>query len=294
MNISYEYYRIFYYVAKYKNLTTAAEFLHSNQPNVSRTIKLLEHELGCRLLVRSNRGISLTSEGNLLFSRVKMAIEQIQTAEEELQLVTGLKKGFVTVGVSETALRLLLLPVLKEFKQKYPNIRVRIRNHLTTQAIESVINNSVDFAVIVPFNTIPNALNYYSLKSFQDILIGGSAFCDLANHPLSLKDLEHYPLVCLNEHTMTYQFYDSIFRSHNLHLKPEFEVATTDQILPIVKNNLGLGFIPEIFAKESIAAKELFQIPLMENIPSREIGLIENESHPLSIAAKELKNMLIQ
>jgi len=92
MNISYEYYRIFYYVAKYKNLTTAAESLHSNQPNISRTIKLLEHELGCQLLIRSNRGISLTPEGEQLFSHVKIAVEQLQTAEEKIKMLTGLRQ----------------------------------------------------------------------------------------------------------------------------------------------------------------------------------------------------------
>lgn len=77
MNINYEYYRIFYYAAKYKNLTQAAEMLNSNQPNVSRTIKILEHELGCNLLIRSNRGISLTPEGERLYSHIKIAVEQI-------------------------------------------------------------------------------------------------------------------------------------------------------------------------------------------------------------------------
>ena len=148
MNISYEYYRIFYYVAKYKNLTTAAESLHSNQPNISRTIKLLEHELGCQLLIRSNRGISLTPEGEQLFSHVKIAVEQLQTAEEKIKMLTGLQKGLVSIGSSETALYLLLLPVFKEFKETHPNIRIRIQNHLTSQAVESVKQGLVDFAVV--------------------------------------------------------------------------------------------------------------------------------------------------
>ena len=50
MDINYEYYKIFYYVARYKNLTKAAQILHNNQPNVSRTMKLLEYELGCKLM----------------------------------------------------------------------------------------------------------------------------------------------------------------------------------------------------------------------------------------------------
>ena len=53
MKTSCEYYHVFYYAAKYKNLTLAAGALHNSQPNVSRTIRLLEHDLGCQLLIRS-------------------------------------------------------------------------------------------------------------------------------------------------------------------------------------------------------------------------------------------------
>lgn len=63
MNINYEYYRIFYYVAKCKNITQAAKALKSNQPNISRAIRLLESEMGCRLLVRSNRGFPRPRRG---------------------------------------------------------------------------------------------------------------------------------------------------------------------------------------------------------------------------------------
>ena len=63
MNISYDYYRIFYYVAKYGNVTQAAKMLLSNQPNLTRVIKTLEGELGCPLFIRNNRGMKLTQEG---------------------------------------------------------------------------------------------------------------------------------------------------------------------------------------------------------------------------------------
>ena len=56
MNVSYDYYRIFYYVAKYGNLSQAAKHLLNNQPNLTRSIKNLEAELGCTLFSRTNRG----------------------------------------------------------------------------------------------------------------------------------------------------------------------------------------------------------------------------------------------
>ena len=275
MNISYEYYRIFYYVAKYKNLTTAAEALHSNQPNLSRTIKLLEHELGCQLLIRSNRGISLTPEGEQLFSHVKIAIEQLQTAEEEMKMLTGLQKGLVSIGASETALHLLLLPVLKEFKKTHPEIRVRIQNHLTNQAVESVKQGFVDFAVVASPADVPASLKVHALMHFQDILIGGNSFRDLSSGVLSIKDIYSYPLVCLGENTMTYRFYEEFYRLNHLLLKPEFEAATTDQILPMVKNNLGLGFFPKELASQALASDEICQIHLQEPVPYREILLVE-------------------
>lgn len=293
MNINYEYYRIFYYAAKYRNLTLAADTLHSSQPNISRAIKLLEHDLGCRLFIRSNRGIALTPEGVQLYSHVKIAVEQLQTAEEELKMLTGLHRGMVSVGASETALHLLLLPALKKFRETHPEIGIRIQNHLTAQAIESVKQGTVDFAVVASPADIPASLKAVSLSNFQDILIGGNAFRNLSETPLSLRDICQYPLVCLGESTMSHRFYDSFYRANGLSLRPEFEAATTDQILPMVKNNLGLGFFPGELAKEALNTGEVCKITLLERIPLREIFLVENKERPLTVAAGALKNLLI-
>lgn len=293
MNISYEYYHIFYYVAKYKNITQAAEVMHNNQPNISRTIKLLEHELGCSLIIRSNRGITLTPEGERLYSHVKIAVEQIQSAEEEIMMTSGFQEGIVTIGASETALHLLLLPVLKNFKMSYPNIHIRILNHLTSQAIDSVKNGLVDFAVIAAPADIEKPLRSLVVTTFHDILIGGSSYSFLKDKTVSLKELTDYPMVCLGENTMTYRFYEDFYRSNKLTLNPELEAATTDQILPMIKNDLGIGFIPEVLAKDALKKQEVYHIPLVEKIPSRQICFIENENYPLSIAAKELKQLLL-
>lgn len=293
MNINYEYYRIFYYVGKYKNLTQAAEVLHNNQPNISRTIKLLEHEMGCKLLIRSNRGISLTPEGERLYAYVKTAVEQIQSAEEEITKSVNMQAGSVTIGASETALRMLVLPVLSIFKKHYPDIRIRILNHLTTQAIESVKKGMVDFAVVATPAMIEKPLISYPIWKLKDIVIGGTSYEKLSNRILTIEELAAYPLICLGETTMTYQLYDEFYHKHNLVLKPELEAATTDQILPMVKNDLGVAYIPEIFAKEALENKEVYRLHLAEEIPERQLCFVENQRFPLSIAAKELKALIL-
>ena len=79
--ITYDYYRIFYFVARYKSFTKAAKMLGNNQPNITRCMNILEQELKCTLFLRSNRGISLTPEGKKLYEHVAIAYEQLQIGE---------------------------------------------------------------------------------------------------------------------------------------------------------------------------------------------------------------------
>lgn len=89
MNVNFEYYRIFYYVAKYHNFTKAAHTLGSSQPNVTRAMNCLEQQINTTLFVRTNRGIQLTPEGEKLYTHISAAMSQIFAAEEELSDSTG-------------------------------------------------------------------------------------------------------------------------------------------------------------------------------------------------------------
>ena len=81
MYISYEYYRIFYHVARCGNLTKAAEALQNSQPNLTRAIRNLESEIGCPLFSRTNRGMILTPEGEGLYRHIKIACTEIEAGE---------------------------------------------------------------------------------------------------------------------------------------------------------------------------------------------------------------------
>ena len=83
MNVSYDYYRIFYYVAKYGNLSQAAKHLLNNQPNLTRSIKNLEAELGCTLFSRTNRGVKLTPEGERILNAYERFAADINAYSQE-------------------------------------------------------------------------------------------------------------------------------------------------------------------------------------------------------------------
>jgi len=293
MDITYDYYRIFYYVATCKSFSRAAGLLSANQSNLSRFINNLEHQLGCKLFVRSNRGISLTPEGEKLYSHVKIAQEQFRAAELELINDKNLSGGTITISVSDTALHGHLLPILAAFHSTHPGIHLRILNHTTPQAIQVLKNRLVHFAVVTSPSNIRLPLKETCLKSYQEILIGGRHYSFLKDTPHNLSELLQYPFVCLGKDTMTYEFFSNLLLKYDLVFKPDIEVASTNQLMPMIKNDLGIGFIPEHFAREALESGEVFSIPLKETIPRRSICLVENTSRCPSIAANALKKMIL-
>ena len=252
MNVNLEYYRIFYYVAKYQNFTRAARALGNSQPNVTRAMNLLEQEIHCTLFIRTNRGVRLTPEGEKLYIRVSAAMEQLQNAEEELRDSSGLEHGSIAIGASETALNIYLLEKLRTFHMEYPGIRLKIYNHSTPQAVQSVKNGEIDFAVVTTPTDAEAPLKKVDLYPFREILVGGKTFTALGSQELSLAEVQNYPFICLGRETQTWRFYQQIFEKYGLELSPDTEVATTDQILPLVKNELGMAFLPEAMAREAI------------------------------------------
>ena len=294
MEVNYDYYRIFYYAAKYKSFSQAATILMSNQPNVTRAIHNLESQLGCRLFIRSNRGAELTPEGERLYSHVAIAYDHLHAAELELENEKKLEQGTVTIGVSEIALHLLLLPVLGEFRRKYPKIRLRISSYTAPQAIQTVRNGLSDFAVASTPAEVKKPLKAIPLLSFKEILVANAAYKDMFKEPVSLKKLVEYPFICLGKNTSTYDFYTRFFLEHGIAMTADTEAATIDQILPMVRQNLGIGFIPEPLAQEVIEQGIVIQVPLLEEPPVREICFVEDKSSPHSMAANVLKEMLFQ
>lgn len=124
MQANFEYYKVFYYCARYHNITVAANKLCLTQPSVTRTIQNLEAALGCQLFLRSKRGVSLTPKGQLLYDKICPACELIFSAEQDLDASKSQLEGHIRMGASEITWRVWLLPRLLRFRSMYPNIKI--------------------------------------------------------------------------------------------------------------------------------------------------------------------------
>lgn len=294
MDINFEYYKIFYFVAKYGNITKAATALGSSQPNVTRVMKLLESQLNCRLFLREARGISLTEEGEILYSHAEIAYRQLMNAQEEIGRQGSQRGGTVEVGTTETALHLFLLSALHGFKQEYPSVRIKIHNYTTPEAIKQLVGGKLDFAVVTTPFEAPKTVSRVNVLEFEEILAGGTQYEALSGKPLELKDIKKHSWIGLGRGSATYQLYKDFFIAQGIDLEPDMEVAASGLMLPLIESNLGIGFVPERLARPLLEEKRLVRIPLNCDPPRRSIQVILDKERGESLAAdtfyKYLKN----
>lgn len=292
MDINFEYYKTFYYVAKYKNLTRAAAAMGSNQPNVTRVMKLLEDGLKCKLLVREARGITLTEEGERLYAHVEIAFLQLQKAQEEIrtQILEG--TGTVEIGATESALHLFLLNALREYREICPKVRIKIHNHTTPDILKSLVYGKLDFAVITTPFELSGQLTYKKLISFQEILVCGSQYRELGYGRRKLEELKEYPWVGIGTGTATTELYKEFFYRQNVNIEPDTEVATSDLLVPMIRANMGIGFVPEKMAQSWLETRQLVRILLECEPPEREVRLVYDSGRGRSAASEGLQKYL--
>ena len=292
MPVTYDYYRIFYHVVQCRSFTRAAEALHNNQPNITRCMNNLEQELGCKLFVRSNRGISLTPEGKRLYRRVSVAFEQLQLGEDEIRRDCSLDTGTISIAASENPMHLLLLEKLSGFHHSYPGVKLRIMNASSPQAVVALQRGQVDCAVITTPASQTPSLRVTPLVSFRDVLLCGTEYRALAERPRRLRELANCSFICLGSGTSTYDFYQRLFTRHKLPFRVDLEAATTTQVLSMVRYNLGVAFYPETMAQAALTRGEVLHVPLIEPIAERTVCLVEDAVHPQSVAMKALRRHL--
>ena len=105
MDINYELYKVFYYVAKTLSFSDASKRLFISQSAVSQSIKALEKKLNQHLFIRSTKRVKLTPEGEVLFKHIDPAVNLIMRGENQILDANALNGGQLRIGASDTICR---------------------------------------------------------------------------------------------------------------------------------------------------------------------------------------------
>ncbi len=286
MDINYELYKVFYYVATSLSFSEASKQLYISQSAVSQSIKTLEKRLNQNLFIRSTKKVRLTPEGEILLRHIEPAINLIQRGENQIMETNTLGGGQLRIGASDTICRYFLVPYLSKFHKAYPNVHIKVTNQTSPGCVELLENGQVDFIVTnYPNSRIGNANRIHTIKRFEDVFVANRNFFDLEDKELSFEELLNYPILMLDRLSTTSEFLHHLFLQHELDLVPEIELSSNDLLLDLANIGLGIAFIPDYLLTDD--RPDMYPLKLKESLPSREIVIVTNDSIPLSPAARE-------
>ena len=287
-----DYYKVFYYTARYGSITRAAGELSISQPAVSQSLRHLEQELQVTLFQRTSKGVVLTAEGRALFTHVRRGYEQIEQGVERIQRMKNMEIGEVHIGASDMTLQYYLLPYLEKFHEAYPNIKVVVKNAPTPETLELLGEGKIDFGVVSePFIT-PEDVECRAVRQIEDVFVAGRKFTSYKNKMLDFQELEKLPMIFLEQNTSTRTYMDEFLHLQGVSIQPEFELATSDMIVQFALRNLGLGCVVKDFAIPALEKGKLFELRFNKMIPKRHFCVVTDSKTVLSQAAKNLLKIM--
>ncbi len=288
MDINYELYKVFFYVATTLSFSEASKQLFISQSAVSQAIKALEKKLDQTLFIRSTKRVQLTPEGEILLRHVEPAMNLIKRGESQL-VDAATSGGQIRIGASDTICRYFLVPYLERFHKEFPTAHIKVTNETSLKCVELLETGQVDLIVINYPNS--NLSNLYSLKKiakFQDVFVANSAFSELKEKKTAFKELLKYPILMLERCSTTSEFLHNMFQQHQLDLVPEIELSSNDLLLDLAKIGLGIAFVPDYCVRDK--TQDLFYVETQETLPSRELAIVHNDHIPVSKVAQEFLN----
>ena len=289
-------YRVFRQVAHSGSFSAAAKELYISQPAVSQAVAQLEQSLAHPLLVRGRRGVTLTPEGKLLLNYVDAGLEMLSAGEERLRRLGQLQEGELSIGAADAVSAHYLLPILAKFKAKYPGVRLQVWNRTTRQAIGLLRSGRVDIAFInMPCKE--EDLEITQCLTVHDVFVASPTspqYAKLSHMALTPAELAQCRLVMLEQQSQSRLYVDEFFLQKGIKLEPEIELGAHDLLLQFAQYGLGVACVVQEFSREHLESGELFQLPLVEPVPARGLGICSVKGRPVSAAAERFAQMVME
>lgn len=291
MDINFELYKVFYYVATTLSFSEASKLLYISQSAVSQSIKVLEKKLEQSLFIRSTKKVQLTPQGEILLKHIEPAMHLIRRGEAQLLEANTLRGGQLRIGASDTICRYFLVPYLNQFHESHPNIHIKVTNQTSIGCVKLLDSGQVDLILTnYPNSGLSNTACVRKIKEFSDVFLANRNTFPMEEEVLSLKELQKYPILMLERKSTTSEFLHALFQKHQLDLVPEIELSSNDLLIDLARIGLGIAFVPDFCVPRE--DKDFYTVKIDTAMPRRHLAVVHNDALPLSPAAKSFIDLL--
>ena len=284
---------LFASVAEAGSLTKVAAARSSTQPVISRQIAALERDCGGRLFARTGRGMALTELGQRLLPRVKTMLEGAQRLSEEVGAAGGVAIGEVRIGALPSLYKLLICPLFRVTRERFPKVRLHIFEGSAGQIDEWIANGYVEIGLPYRYSKrLPS--DAQQLIDADSYLIGPVGDKLTASRTVDFAQLAHQPLVLPGAPSNVRVMLDQLAKRRRITL----EIVLSADSLQIQKETVlsgsGYTILPRHAVLGEIEAGTLQASRIVNPRIKRTVVLVTTSTRPLSLAGREVAKLIRQ
>lgn len=277
----------FVVVARLGSFALAAEELHVTQPALSRRIKKLEDSVGGSLLDRTTRSLAVSRLGQEFLPKAKRLVDDFNRCLDDISEIVKVQRGIVSFSCNMTISDTLLPEILEKFKSSYPDVRIRVHEDSSPQAIEMVLNGQSELA-LAQFGDGHPDLEFEPLINDQFVIA-----CH-KSHPLAQEQSTTWDAV-KNEQFILLRTESGTRKIMQNNLGTRYDELANNNLqvghfhsqLGLASRGIGIAAIPSLI-RLSRKDLELATIPITEPTISRQLGIVTYRGRSLSPAAQKL------
>lgn len=291
MNINARQLQSFLRVAESGSFTEAAEQLHMTQPSLSHQIRQLEHMLRIKLFERTTRRVMLTEAGSAFLPAAERILNRLESAVRDMHNLAEGQTGRVSFAALLTVGASLIPAAMAEFQRQYPNVTLEYLEESDEPIYQQVNNGDIDFGI----GAMPRQVDEIIFTPiYKDYLY----FVCSPRHPLaksrevSWHDIVQSPFIAMKTGTSMRSLMEQGFAISQTPMQPVQTAIYQSTILGMVACDLGVSVVPSSM-KLMFERNDVCLIPIKERL-YRDIGLMVAQNRPLSKAAQELVDVILQ
>ncbi|MDQ2078109.1 HTH-type transcriptional activator IlvY [Marinimicrobium sp. ABcell2] len=263
--------RLFVSLATSRHFGRAAAHCHVSPSTVSRNLKQLEDELGCALMLRDNRSVSLTLEGERFLRFARETLQHWETFQDSLQGSMGELRGQLSIYCSVTASYSFLYDILTRFRVEQPGIGIKLHTGDPAQAIERILGGQEDIAIAARPAKLPKGLGFKPIAQSPLVFIG-PADPTLLWGSRGETPWQHLPMI-ISEEGLARERFNQWCREQGLTPDIHAEVKGNEAIVSMVSLGFGIGLVPRIVLDNSPLASRVKLLPDQPDLGPFETGI---------------------
>lgn len=283
-------------VAKLKSFSKAAEKLYITQPTASNHILSLEKQLNTILINRTNKNITLTTAGALLYEYAIDILNKRDNAVFSLNQFKGKIEGILEISSSTIPEQYFLPELLKKFSKIYPDVKYFLKKYDTSQVINKILSGEIDFGIVGAKKDFKQ-LEYIEILDDNIILAASNKGKYSHNNSITLKELLHLPVIMREEGSGTRNIVENSLKDNNLSVGDLNIIAyieDTETIKQCVKKDLGVTFISRQAVDYDIQNKLIKNIKIKDFEFRRKFYFVYHKSRALSPLAETFKKFVLE